>query len=236
MATRYTAEATKQLAPVYDQQIKAAQAQIPALQQLYQTLTQGLQQQNQQQLVAGTQNIIEDASARGVLRSTLPVDARQALTAQLGSALNQSLGQIGLEQTRGIADINQQVGGLRINRANAVADLARALQTRDLEERQFRLQQLQANREYQLQQQRLALERSSRGGSAPHLTNAQRTQQAVGALAGELKGVAGPDGYVSPQDYAAARREWVGAGFSTKSFEDYFAGFKNPQNNNYQYF
>lgn len=233
MATRFIEQATQQLAPVYDTQIAGLQQQVPAIQNLYATLTGALQQQNQQQIQTGTQNILEDASRRGVLRSTLPVDARQALTAELGAALTQGLGQIGLQQMQDIGGVNERIGALGVQRAGSIADLARALETQDLQRQQFDWQRQMDERNLQLQQQQLAAQRSSSSGS----TSAEATTRAAAsALARELQGVAGPDGYVSPQDYAAGRREWVAAGFSSKTYDDYFAGFKNPQNTKYKYF
>lgn len=235
MAERFIAEATNQLGGVYDQQITQLESQVPAIQSLYNTLVQGLQQQNTQQLNTGVQNIVEDASARGVLRSTLPVDARQTLTAQLGAALNEGLGKLNLSQLQEVGQIQQQVGGLRTQRAGAITDLARALETQDLARQELAFKQEQANRDYQLRQRELSMaSRSGGGGRAP--TQFEITQQAAGALARELRGVAGRDGYVSPQNYAAARQEWTAAGFSAKQFEDYFSSFKNPQNKNYKFY
>lgn len=156
MATRYQQQATKQLNPVYAQSQKAIQSQLPAVEQLYQTLTQGLQQQNQMQLDSGVQNIVEDASARGVLRSTLPVDARQSLVAQLGAALNQSLGQLGAQRAQDISGINQQLGQLNIQRSGNIADLARALESQDLQRDQFNFQKSQSKQELALKKQALA--------------------------------------------------------------------------------
>lgn len=258
MATRFTEEATAQLAPVYDQQSQAISSQVPAIQNLYQTLIQGLQQQGQQQLTAGVAGINEDASRRGILRSSLPTDARQSLQGQISQALLQSQGQLGAQQAGDIANVNEKLGTLGVQRAGAITDLSRSLETRDLEERQFQfnIQQAkeqaerqriqdefnrqQAERSYQIEQQKLEQQKiataKSSAPSAKAPTQAQSTQMAASALARELKGVAGRDGYVSPQDYAAGRREWVGAGFSSKTYDDYFSGYKNPQNNNYQYF
>src|SRR5688572_30271216 len=117
MATRYVEEATRQLAPSYDTQQKAIQAQVPAVQQLYSNLIQGLEGQKQTE----TQNILESANARGVLRSTLPVD----LQTELGKALLAQRGQLGAQQASDIAGINSQLGGLGIQRAQGIAELAR---------------------------------------------------------------------------------------------------------------
>lgn len=230
MATRFQEQATQQLSPVYQQQETAIQSQLPAIQNLYKTLIEGLQGQYNQNLQTGTQEIVEDASARGVLRSTLPVDARQALTASLGQALMAGRAQLGSQQAQDVAGINEKLGGLRVQKAGAIADLARSLESQDLEAQKFAYQQ-------RLDAQQLALARQKAASSGGRtITAAQNTQLAVSALAKELRSVAGRDGYVSPQDYAAGRREWVAAGFSSKTYDDYFSGYKNPQNQNYKYF
>lgn len=166
MATLYEQQATQQLAPVFDQQQQAIQSQVPAIQNLYQTLTQGLNQQYTQNLNAGVQGIVEDASARGVLRSTLPVDARQALTGQLGSALQQSLGQLGANQAKDISGISMQLGDLGLKRASSIADLSRSLETQDLQRQQLEQQRIQDERNYQMQQQELAIARQRASGSS----------------------------------------------------------------------
>ena len=235
MAERFIQEATSQLAPIYDQQSAAIGAQIPAIQNLYQTLMQGLQGQYDQSLSTGVRDITEDASARGVLRSTLPVDARQALTTSLGQALMTGKGELAAKQAGDVAGINEKLGTLGINRAGAIADLARSLETQDLDRQKFEYQKQIEAQQLQLQKQQIAAQ-SRGGGSTKAPTQAQATQQAASALARELQSAAGRDGYVSPQDYAAGRREWVAAGFSSKSYESYFSGYKNPQNQNYQYY
>lgn len=53
-------------------------------------------------------------------------------------------------------------------------------------------------------------------------------QAATSAISGALMQVRGRDGYVSPQDYLAARQDWMSQGFSAKDFDAYFSGFRNP--------
>lgn len=243
MATRFIDQATQQLAPVYDTQIQGLQSQIPQIQNLYQTLSQALTQQNTNQLNTGVQQINEDASARGVLRSTLPVDSRQALTAQLGAALNTSLGNLGIQQADTISNFQNKIGGLQVDRANQIASLSRSLEDQDLQRQQFEYQKQLDAQKLELQRQELAAQvaaaRASaarRSGGSTSTSAASLTRQAASALARELQAVAGGDGYVSPQDYAAGRREWVAAGFSSKTYDDYFSGYKNPQNQNYKYY
>lgn len=157
MAT-YTAQAKSQLAPAYTQQTKALKAQIPAIQQLYQSLFQGLQAQGARE----TQNIYEGASDRGVLSSTIPVDAETTLQ----DTLLQQRGQYSAQQAKDIAGVNERLGGIAVQRSNAIAQLAQALAQSALQRKQFsfqkqqsaqqlRLQRQLADREYQLQKQSL---------------------------------------------------------------------------------
>lgn len=238
IATLFEQQASDQVNPVYDQAQAGLQSQIPSIQNLYQTLTSGLQQQNQQQLTSGVNGIVEDANQRGVLRSTLPVDARQSLTAQLGAALNQSLGQLNVQQAGDIGKVTSQIGDLNIDRVKTIQNVAGSLQARDLAERQAQLQQQQADRDYALKVQEFNMQQaaSKAAATAQSPTAAQNLQMATAALAQALRGKAGADGYVSPQSYAAGRQEWVGAGFSSKQYDEIFSGYKNPQNNNYKYF
>lgn len=154
----YVTQAKSQLAPAYKQQTSALKAQIPAIQQLYQSLFQGLQGQAKKE----TQNIYEGASDRGVLNSTIPVDAE----AGLQEALLQQRGQYSAQQAKDIAGVNERLGGIAVQRSNAIAQLARALAQSSLQRRQFsfqkqqsaqqlRLQRQLADREYQLQKQSL---------------------------------------------------------------------------------
>lgn len=158
MPTQFVKQATQQLAPAYKQQIQATKAQIPAIQQLYTALFQGLQSQGKQQ----SQNIYEDAGSRGLLYSTIPVDAQTGLQ----QALLQKRGELGAQQAQDIAGVNQTLGGLKVDRANAIAQLAEALASSGLQRKQFQFQKRQsrqqfsldkrlANRQYQLEKQAL---------------------------------------------------------------------------------
>lgn len=225
MATKFVQQATKQIAPIYDQQIKAAQAQVPAIQQLYSTLTQGLQAQTDQRLASGVMDINEDASARGVLRSTLPTDARLSLSGQLNAALTEATGQLGLQQAKDITDLTGQVGQLQISKVTAIQELANAMRDNDLERQRLALQKLQANREYDLAKQELAISRSRaarEGGS--NLSTSDKIRAMLDAAAGS-------DGNVSPGDwenivaYAASK----GVKFSGKGgFANTYWNYANP--------
>lgn len=170
MAQRFVEQAAQQLAPVYDQQAQTMQAQIPVIQQMYQTLMQGLEGSTAKQISTGTQAITGDASRRGVLRSTIPVASGQRLQETLGAALAEGLSKLGFQQQQDIAGVNQQVGELGIQKAGAIQSLADTLYGRDLKEREFQWQQQQAERDHQFKLQQLAAQqamaRSSGGGGS----------------------------------------------------------------------
>lgn len=144
----FTKQATNQLAPAYRQQTTALQAQIPAIQQLYQSLFQGLEAQGQRE----TQNIFEGASGRGILRSTIPVDAQTTLQ----EALLQQRGQLGSKMAQEIAGVNEGLAGIAVQRSNAIAQLAQALSQSKLQRQQFGYQKRQGRQQLNLQRRQSA--------------------------------------------------------------------------------
>lgn len=154
MATRYVEQARGRLSGAYDQQEQSLQQQIPAIQQLYQTLSQNLGSQAERQIETGTQDILEDASSRGVLRSTLPVDAQTDLRSEIGSALAQSQGELGLEQATTVGDIRGRIGEVGVERQSAIQTLAQTLEEREYERKQNELDR-------QLEREQLAAEQAS---------------------------------------------------------------------------
>lgn len=140
MPTQFIKQATQQIAPAYKQQNQALQAQIPAIQQLYNSLFQGLQAQGQQE----TQNIYEGASGRGLLYSSIPVDAQTGLQ----QALIQKRGELGAQQAQEVAGVQQDLGALKVDRANAISQLAQALAQSSLQRRQFQFTKQQSNRQF----------------------------------------------------------------------------------------
>lgn len=145
MATRFVQEAAGQLNPAYNQQVAGIQSQIPAVQKLYSALFQGLQGQQQ----AGNQQILEDASGRGLLRSTIPVEGQAGLAGQI----IQKQGEYGAQQAKEMGGLYSQIGGIRADQANAIAQLANSLFGNDIQQQQMSNQVAQANRQFALQQQ-----------------------------------------------------------------------------------
>jgi len=70
---------------------------------------------------------------------------------------------------------------------------------------------------------------ASRSGASPaDVLEADRR-----AIASELSKVTGSDGKVSPGSYATMRNQWQSAGYDAKTFDIYFASYRNPKNNSY---
>lgn len=225
MAQRYIQEATSQLAPVYDQQSQAISAQIPAIQQLYETLMGGLQSSYNTQLTSGVQQINEDASARGVLRSTLPNDSRAMLTTQLGQALMEGRGQLAAKQAGEVAGVNEKLGTLGIQKAGAIADLARSLEDQDLDRQKFEWQKNMDQQQLTIEQQKLAISRQT---AAQNAIQKGAPPKLVGDLYTNMNAKKGKDGFVAPETYAAHRNYWVKAGGLPSEFDETYGNFVNP--------
>lgn len=68
-----------------------------------------------------------------------------------------------------------------------------------------------------------------KAGSGTKPTEAETTRGNAAKVASQLKGRAGEDGYVSPEDYKTARRAWVASGYTAKDFDERFGtSFVNP--------
>lgn len=145
MAQNFYKTAAKRVNPVFKAQTKAVQAQLPAITRLYEALNQSLMGQNQAQQM---QNL-EGASARGVLRSTIPVDVQTGLE----QALIGQQAQLGAEQAKEVSGVNQQLAGIGVERMNAINTLAQALFNRDIASRGFRLDKRNSALQRRLQRQ-----------------------------------------------------------------------------------
>lgn len=240
MATKFVKQATQQLAPVYAKSEKAITSQVPAIQKLYDTLITGLQGQYNTQLETGVQGIAEDASARGVARSTLPVDARTTLTTQLGQALLEGRGKLESQRMGDIAGINERVANLRIQRVQSIQDLARALQAGDLSEREFKFRVQQAKKDFALKERELAIAASRGGGGGGNTPQWQINQGAIAAMQQDILGdkdlmysSGRPEdvgkGFLSPERYKYYRKKWRGAGLKTADFDNNFREYANPK-------
>jgi hypothetical protein len=219
VAQRFIDEATAQVAPLYQQQEQALQSQIPAIQQLYQTLYQGLEGQR----ASETQNILESASSRGVLRSTMPVD----LQTQLGTALLAERSKLGSQQAQEIAGVNMKIGDLGLQKTSAINQIADTLYNRDLTERKFQMEQQMAA------QQAAAAAASARsgggGGGGRATTAAEQKAMVSQGIAGQFQKLVGRDGFVGNNTWAAGLADWVASGGTPRQFWQQFGQYVNPK-------
>lgn len=196
MASKYVKSAKKTLDPLFAQQTAAVQQQIPAIQQLYDSLTQGLEAQGRTE----GQNILESASARGVLRSSLPVD----LQTSLGQSLLQAKGQLGSEQAREVAGVQKSLADIGLQRTQSITSLADQLQAANLREREFILRKREQERAFQLEKQRIALSRAQ-----------ANTSSAVNALISKIGKSSGLGGNITFDDIVEYLSEFQkGGGFT----------------------
>lgn len=239
MATRFVQEATKALAPGYTAQQQAIESQVPAIQQLYQTLTTGLEGTR----AAETQKILESAAARRLTRSSIPTDLQTAL----GQSILQQQGQLGAQQAGEIAKVRGQLGELGVQRQQAIQGLANQLYETDLRrqaqqferqmaERKFQMERQNAEREFQM---RMAESRSGGGGgygggggggskSAILMGATQAMAQDI-ARDKDLKYMSAQGGgYLSPERYKFYLSKWLNTGLSATDFNKNFGGYANP--------
>ena len=65
-------------------------------------------------------------------------------------------------------------------------------------------------------------------------TEADKTKADTAEMGSKLQSVSGSDGYVSQKDYATAKKAWTTtAGYKAKDFDERFASFRNPDNDEY---
>lgn len=197
MARRFQQQAARQLNPLFNQQSQAVKQQIPAVNQMFDILLQGLEGQRETE----TQNILESASSRGVLRSTMPVD----LQTSLGEALLAQRGKLESERAGQISGVQQRLADIGLARGQAVSSLAQQLQQGSLQEREFKLRQQEANRNFELEKRRLALARSQA---------AAQNQQSSGisSLLNRLNSGASGDDVITLSDIEEYLREIQGGG------------------------
>lgn len=101
-------------------------------------------------------------------------------------------------------------------------------------QQQFDARQAALTRDFQAKEsskdRAAAASNAANSGSSPaDVLDADRR-----TLAAELSKVTGGDGYVSPGSYATSKNAWVASGYSGKTFDSYFASYRNPKNKAYK--
>ena len=140
-------QATSLIAPGYDAQVSALSGRLPAISTLYKALGEQLGGQQQ----AANASVLSDANRRGVLYSTIPVAGRQATAAQA----NTQRAQLASQQSKEVGEVQSALGNISTSRANAIAQLVQALFGQSLNDQQIADQRALADRQYQLDLQRL---------------------------------------------------------------------------------
>lgn len=108
---------------------------------------------------------------------------------------------------------------------------------KDYNEQQYRQQQLSLSyARINAENARAAAAAASRASRGSGRAARAPTQNEIAqSIRSGLNSVRGRDGYVAPQDYGAAFRDWVNAGYSSASFDSNFGDLMNPSNGYYQY-
>lgn len=231
--------ATSQLSPVFNQAQQTVQAQAPAIQNLIDSLLQGLQTQ------AGNQvnNVVQSAEKRGVGRDMLAQDTQNMLAQEL--ALQG--GQLGLQRAQGLAGVQQTLGNIGVQRGTSIVDLAQSLQSGKQVEQKAQMAAKQSQRQFNLQSQQaqrdLEVARVAQSTqNARAAAQAAAQQKTLLDMSGgdlerftrlALDRVQGKDGYVSPENLAKAYNDYRSAGFSSEDFWSRFQGKWNPKQADY---
>lgn len=243
-----TQQATQQLNPVYNSAAGAIQGQIPAVQQLYASLLQGLQQQQANQYG----NIVNSAAQRGVSSQGINSGAQYAL----GQALAQQGAQLGVQQAQDISGLQQAVGTVGVNRVGGIQSLSNSLnnQSLDAQKNKLALQQLQQNAALEMQKNQQQYNVQAANYATQQARSAARAAQSAAnfdpttvsertvtlAMKESLASKAGKDGHVSPTDLAIAYNKWTKYyGLTPQSFWQNYQGYwdspsKNSKGSNWQ--
>jgi len=64
-------------------------------------------------------------------------------------------------------------------------------------------------------------------------SEAELKRQAIKDMDLQISNVLGSDGYISPDDWSIAKNAWLKQGLNGADFESIFAGYQNPNNNDY---
>lgn len=219
---------------IYNPALQAINAQTPQIQQLYQTLVQGLQQQS----MAQQQNVVTSAQQRGLTAPTLGTQVAGAY----GQDLNLINAQLMAQKGQTVAGIGQEAGKANVGRANAVNELSQSLLKQNMENQQNQYQMTDIERKAQLEQQqnqqqfdiqKARYETAQREAAA---RAAQAAREAASSLSTKdfesrveatLLAVRGGDGKVSPSDYVEMKQLWADNGLSPAAFDKKFDGFVN---------
>lgn len=225
-------QAKTQLDPTFNTAVTGIQGQMPAIQQLYATLVQGLQQQN----VAQTQNVVQSAEQRGVGR----VGLEQDVIGALASSLMGGQAQLGLQTAQDTAVLGQQVGKTNVARAQGIQGLSDTLTSQDLakKENALKLTQLSQNASLEMKKnqqdfnlRKITFEKQQAEAAARAAASSARASAPTASQALDAIGILwkpGGDGYVNPEQWNRYRKAYIDAGYSSSSFKEQYGYLVNP--------
>lgn len=204
-----------QLGTAYQPQVDQINSQIAQLAPQQAAQTSALDQAK----VNAFKDITNQSNSRGVLFSGVPVDQQSTY--------------VGTKYLPALADLNTSFN----NTKNTLLGQINSLNSDRAKQAQGAAAQYakdQADAAYKQAQLQLGYARL--GASQSNAANKPLTQQQVMASINQgLSTVRGKDGYVAPQDYAQAFKDWTQAGYSAGAFDTNFGYLKNPKNGYYGY-
>lgn len=227
---------------IYAPALQAIQQQTPQIQQLYQTLVQGLQQQS----MAQQQNVVNSAQQRGLTSPTLGTQVAGAY----GQDLNLINAQLNNQRAGDTAGINQQLGKTNVAKAGSVNDLVQSLQKQNMEnqqntyqmtdiERKAALEQEQNRQSFEIQRVRFevaeAKRRAAEAASAASAAQELDDGEFMSITEQQMNRYAGTDGNVSPETYQQARDLWARKGLPVSEFDNTYFKMVN-KNHTADYF
>lgn len=204
-------EANAQLGSVYDPQTSLIQTQISQLQPQQDAEQASLDQAK----VNAFRDIGDSANAKGVLFS--------------GFTPDQQARYIGTKYLPAVADLKTTFQ----NNKNTLQDKIDQLNVQRSQQAQGIVSDASSAAEKAAyDQQKLAISASKASAGSTALPSAAQVKSGIQQ---GLQSVIGKDGYVSPQDYAAALQDWLAAGLDRAGFNKQYKNFRNPDNGYYDY-
>lgn len=97
-----------------------------------------------------------------------------------------------------------------------------------IDDRNFQAKQAQLQREFDATESARDRAAAAANAAAANASNAAAVFDADRkGVSKDLQTVAGSDGYVSPSDWTKLKNQWVGSGYDSKTFNNYFGQFRN---------
>lgn len=174
-------------------------------------------------------DITNSANSKGVLFSGVPIDQQSTYvgTKYLPAVANMETG-FNNNKTSLMGALNT-VNSNRMNTARGIQAGQQSALTN--------YEKAQSDAAYKQAQLQLGYAKlgASNSRAAAKITPQQAKQNTALQITQGLRSVAGADKYVAPQDYATAYKDWLTAGYAPGEFNNFFGGFKNPNNGYYDY-